>query len=353
MADSAEKLIDSAMHARSDAVRGTASAALLVQFAGERGVAAGRCLRGTGIAAEALRDPAAEITGRQEQALARNIVAALGDPPGLGLEAGLRYGLPTYGIFGFAMLSSSTLREAVSVAGSFLELAYALVDIVISDHAGDVQVAFDDAGTHPEIRRFAVERDSAAVMRVLRELFAEAIPLQRIAFSFPAPDDVGQYVATFGTEPSFGAGRNVASIAQQYLDVPLPRASAFAARQCQQQCAELLARRRIRAGIAGRVRDELLRDPRRMPSQDEIAASLHVSVRTLRRQLAGEQTSFRGLVGETRALLAEELLETGQMTVEEIADRLGYSEASSFVHAFKRWKGIPPSRFARVAATQS
>jgi AraC-like DNA-binding protein len=87
-----------------------------------------------------------------------------------------------------------------------------------------------------------------------------------------------------------------------------------------------------------------------MPPQDQVAATLHVSVRTLRRQLGDEGTTFRALVEETRQLLAEELLGTGRLTVEEIADRLGYAEASSFVHAFKRWKGIPPRRYARQVA---
>ena len=85
-----------------------------------------------------------------------------------------------------------------------------------------------------------------------------------------------------------------------------------------------------------------------MPAQDEVASALHLSVSTLRRRLAEEQTTFRALVEETRQLLAEELLATRRLTIEEIADRLGYAEASSFVHAFKRWKGVPPRRYAQT-----
>jgi AraC-like DNA-binding protein len=84
-----------------------------------------------------------------------------------------------------------------------------------------------------------------------------------------------------------------------------------------------------------------------MRSQDQVASALHFNVRTLRRQLADEGTTFRALVEETRQLLAEELLATGRLTIEEIADRVGYAEASSFVHAFKRWKGVAPRRYAR------
>jgi AraC-like DNA-binding protein len=48
--------------------------------------------------------------------------------------------------------------------------------------------------------------------------------------------------------------------------------------------------------------------------------------------------------------LAEELLATGRLTVEQVADRVGYAEASSFVHAFRRWNGIAPRRWAREQA---
>ena len=66
--------------------------------------------------------------------------------------------------------------------------------------------------------------------------------------------------------------------------------------------------------------------------------------RTLHRHLAAEGASFRQLLDEVRQALAEEML-AHRMTVDEVAERLGYSEASSFVHAFKRWKGISPRTY--------
>ena len=58
---------------------------------------------------------------------------------------------------------------------------------------------------------------------------------------------------------------------------------------------------------------------------------------------------FRQLLDEVRQALAEELLATGGLTLEEIAERLGYGEVSNFIHAFKRWKGVAPRRFQRGA----
>ena len=58
---------------------------------------------------------------------------------------------------------------------------------------------------------------------------------------------------------------------------------------------------------------------------------------------------WRALGHAVRQALAEELLATGGLTLEEIAERLGYGEVSNFIHAFKRWKGVAPRRFQRGA----
>ncbi|MOA54005.1 transcriptional activator FtrA [compost metagenome] len=48
-----------------------------------------------------------------------------------------------------------------------------------------------------------------------------------------------------------------------------------------------------------------------------------------------------------RQTLAEELLASTGLSLEEIADRLGYGEVSNFLHAFKRWRGMTPGRYRR------
>jgi AraC-like DNA-binding protein len=80
---------------------------------------------------------------------------------------------------------------------------------------------------------------------------------------------------------------------------------------------------------------------------DSVARQLVMSPRTLRRRLEAEGTSYRALVDEVRQALAEEMLATGALTVEDVAIRLGYAEASSFIYAFKRWKGTTPAAYAR------
>jgi AraC-like DNA-binding protein len=83
-------------------------------------------------------------------------------------------------------------------------------------------------------------------------------------------------------------------------------------------------------------------------SIERCAQKLGLSVRTLQGKLAVQAIKFSDLVEEERERLARVYLRRGDMSLEEIAERLGYGEQTSFGRAFKRWTGMTPQRF-RVA----
>jgi AraC-like DNA-binding protein len=75
-----------------------------------------------------------------------------------------------------------------------------------------------------------------------------------------------------------------------------------------------------------------------------VAKQLGMSVRSLRRHLAQEGTSFGDVLDGLRNRLAVRYLEDKRISVQQIAWLLGYSEAGAFNHAFKRWTGTSPGR---------
>ena len=81
------------------------------------------------------------------------------------------------------------------------------------------------------------------------------------------------------------------------------------------------------------------------PTLDRLARRLHMSARTLHRRLAEESTTFRQVVSEVRQELAERHLREGKLAIAEIAFLLGFSEASAFHRAFKRWTGLSPQKY--------
>lgn len=326
-----------------DIRRNVVSAQLLTRLAGERGLALEACLQDTRIDADTFADPQTEITAGQELQVVRNIVRKLGHIPGIGLDAGQRYRLSTYGIWGFALASSPTFRSAAQIAMRYLDLSYAFVRFRIEQHGSDLMILLDDSEIPEDLRQFLVERDFAAWANAAGEMRPGGFPSHRALFRFARPAYAERFTKLAGVEPSFGEAINAVIIDAAFLDEPLPQANPMLARMCEDQCRQLLAKRLVREGVAGQVRDRLLRLSGKLPSITDIANELCIAPRSLRRRLDEEGTSFRALLDEVRQALAEEMLTTLGMKLDEVASRLGYSEPASFIHAFKRWKGVSPN----------
>lgn len=322
--------------------RPVTSAALIARLGQEQGLTLDACLAGTGLTEATLTAPDATVLALDELQIARNLIRQLGDDTPLGLEAGLRYHLTAYGIWGYALLSSPTLRSAIDIGLRYLDLTYAFCRIRGEARGDELWLILDDHDIPDDLRRFMVERDGAAIMTIQRELFAQAIPIKAVGYRFPPPAYPERLREIFGVEAHYNAECNYAVLDSSLLDLPLPQANPVTAAFCESQCQALLSQRQTRSGLAARVRDSLLKRPGHMPDMETTARELGLSLRTLHRRLQDEGTSFRVLLEEVRETLAEEFLQANHLSLEEIADRLGYAEASSFIHAFKRWKGYPP-----------
>lgn len=331
-----------------DLPRPPTSLLVSTQYAAEFGLTAEQCLAGTGLKMPQLLDPAVEVTARHDLVVTRNLIELLGSRVRrLGLEVGLCYHLVAYGIWGFALISSPTVRAAVEVGLRFFDLTFSLGRMRAREAVnGELHLVLDAPDVPPGLRRYFVERDAAAIMAIYRELLKDPSSRGRIQFAFPPPPEgTGRYIEIFGVTPTFDAVETVIAIEADLTHTVLPQANPHTTALAVGQCRELLDRRRARTGVAGRVRDVLVAHIADPPDANSVAANLHMSGRTLRKRLATEGTSYRTLLDEVREYLAEELLITARLPVEQIAYRLGYVEVSSFSQAFRRWKGVGPREF--------
>ncbi|WP_407689455.1 AraC family transcriptional regulator [Mycobacterium sp. HUMS_1102779] len=337
-----------------DFPRNTASAALMTEFGRENGLAAAEVLEGSGLSESDLRDHRRMITGRQELAVAANLVDRLGDPANLGVRVGGGYHVGSLGIFGFACLTSSTLGDAVRFAARFYELSYGfcLPSVTVDGPLAALRLDLPDL-TGP-VAEFLTRRDLAAIARVMAESLGRTVPFASVEFAGPAPAS-GDAAARqmFGVTPRYHSPVTVASWPAALLDDRLPQASEISVAMCEQQCDALLERRRARTGVARRVRERLASIDGKPHTISGVARQLAMSERTLRRRLAEENTTFRDLAEEVHRVLAEELLATGALSVDDVALRLGYAEATSFIAAFKRWTGTTPARYQRKVAPRA
>ncbi len=331
-----------------------ASVQLMVQLAARRGWSADECLAGSGIDPGALDDPFAEITARQEFDVMRNLDELRCGEPGFWVEVGTNYHAGMHGSWGMALLTSRSLRDAIELTTEFVELAWVFTTITVTEYVDtdEVGITIDNGDLPPDVASILVERISAAITSILRDLTNHGVPASSVRFRHSAPSNTSRYIDAFGTEPSFDADRNELIGDSAWLDTPLPQANDLVRRGYEAACRDLLGKRRARTGFAGAVRDALTREPGRIPPLAEVAGALNVSPRTLARRLTDEGASYRALVDELRQALAEELLRNSPLTTAQIANRLGYTDSANFIRAFKRWRDMTPRSFRSTSATR-
>jgi AraC-like DNA-binding protein len=327
--------------------RGTAGARILVELARDRGIGAEHVLAATGLTAPELADPDALIEAGQELAIARNLLAALGNQPGLGVEAGQRYTIGSLGIWGFALLTCPTVGDLLRLGTHYAALSFAFIHPRYELIDGGARVVLEDHEIPEDVRAFFVERELAKLSTL-----APVVQDSLDGFSLETRFDGvrGRMMRERLPYLPLHVGREVhALVCRKPLDEPLPQSDQVTALALEHGCQELIDRRRRVGAFATRVRARLLVRPREMAEMDEIASELGVDERTLRRRLSAEGTSFRALVNDVRETLATELLTTGGLTVEGTAERLGYHDASGFSRAYTSWTGRRPGAVHRTA----
>jgi AraC-like DNA-binding protein len=82
-----------------------------------------------------------------------------------------------------------------------------------------------------------------------------------------------------------------------------------------------------------------------LPGPEQVAARLSISPQTLRRKLAAERTSFQRVRDQLRRDVAVSALARGDASIEQLSERLGFSEPSAFHRAFRRWTGATPRAY--------
>lgn len=321
--------------------RSAASARLLLELADERSLDMVACLRGTGLNMGQLAEPGSEIATAQEERLIANIVALVGTDSDFAVAAGRRYRLEIFGMLGFACMSAPTVREMLAISLRYQDLAFTLARARAEREAGHTYIALTGSHLLAPVRRFAIEQCISTVWTAVAEIDAAA-PRPRVELVYPQPDLTDPFEQHFGSPARYGLAVDRIGYPNTYLDRPRSQIDPAALELCERQCRDMIARRRARVGTVGFVRELLSRASGPPPSMQTVARDLNTSVRTLRRALAAEGTTFREVDESVRVDRSMTMLLNDGDSVDRIAWALGYATTPAFVRAFKRWKGMPP-----------
>jgi AraC-like DNA-binding protein len=131
----------------------------------------------------------------------------------------------------------------------------------------------------------------------------------------------------------------------RYLHMPLLQDERTLKHFLERSPADLLSRPDDGDSLSSRLRRLLSRDSANWPDLEAVAAQMHISPQTLRRHLREEGTSFQELKDQLRRDIAIYHLGRADLSLQQIAEQLGFSEPSAFHRAFKKWTGLTPGAY--------
>ena len=299
-------------------------------------------LHGSGINAADLGRADSRITTRQEMLVCANAVARRRD---IGLELGRRMHVSSYGMLGYALLSSATLGDALRLALRYPALLGTLFHLRLIEDGERIWFSASDYREEAELAAFNAEFCLVSLKVICDDLLGRPLPLLAARFIHSQPDYREQYRETFTCPLHFNAEDNAFAFDRAWLEQALPLADRVAHGTMAERCRQLNLEFTGRQAWLGRIRQLLADQLIAPPGLEGLARQMNCSSRTLRRHLGEMGSSYQQLLDELRFERAKQLLGEGQMPIYRIAEELGFSETASFRHAFMRWSGIAPSHF--------
>jgi len=306
--------------------------------------------RAAGVDPATLGVPGKRISTRTSLRLMRSIEVVVADPA-LGLAVARQQHATAMHALGYAWLASSTLGEAFRRFARYARVVSELWALRIEEAPSGVRLSFVFPAHEARRPDWLYDWLAAGTVRLSRLICGERFAPLEVALVRERPPDATPFEEWFRSAITWAAPEVNLFCSSEDWARPIPTGNPDVAAATERVALDYLARldrNDTVTQVRQRIRESL---PSGVPSQAEVARALHLSPRTLARRLEEADTSFTGLLDETRRALAEQYLQRTDYSVAEVAYLVGFAESSSFNRAFRRWTGRPPGD-ARSGARQ-
>lgn len=174
----------------------------------------------------------------------------------------------------------------------------------------------------------------------------QTVALESVAISRERPSYAHEYNFLFMAPVQFAQNTNSIRFSANYLDMPIRRDNHELEQFLNQSSMRLMSNPDLDNSLVSRIRSMIKHDvDGQFPEFELVADKLHLTTATLRRRLRAEGSSYQQLKDDIRRDTAIHLLSRGTVSMEQVAENVGFSEPTSFFRAFKRWTGVTPRAY--------
>lgn len=257
--------------------------------------------------------------------------------------------MPDIGTF---LATSPTLRDTLRVFDWVRELINPALTVRLEERGEEAWLMQEFVQGEGLLTPYFIESTFASIYRFARTLLGERALIGRLCLRYPAPPHAAEYTRYFGVEVHFSQPEHAMVFPRGLLDERLGGAFPALHRQAeyrvQRQLTALPRMPPAEGGIAALIGQSFAAQPELLGQGIErMAAALGLHPRTLQRRLQDAGQGYAELQSRARFKLAADWLQAGELSIEAVSERLGFSDRRSFTRAFTRWAGISPSAFRK------
>jgi len=323
----------------------------LISYAAQQDIPAEILCRRGGIDLALLRseEPVA-ISTRQLNDLFEAAVALSGDRL-FGLHFGELLQLAALGIVGAVIRNSRTIGEALENCAAYTPLLTDLFDLTVAARPDGFVVRLlpfaERLQGFPVLKKHILELSMAFVLHEMDGLLL--VKMKPASVQLPcSPEDLPEYQRVFRISEVVDGTDHVMAFPYASLQEPILTAN-YALQQVLVERLAASNRQYPDVHSVSRRLVQLMKGNSYLgvPELGAMAASLHMSVRTLQRKLREEGVRYQQLAESVRKELAIDYLSAGEQSVKQVSFMLGYADAGAFGRAFKKWMGVTPQEYIR------
>jgi AraC-like DNA-binding protein len=292
-----------------------------------------------------------------EQSLQLDIVSdaiELLQDPLLGVKTGSQVSFTSYGTYAMLLMTAPNLMDALKAGVQFQSLSLLFSQMTLHILPSYIELRYTLPASTNSLRTFIADRDLMGIFTFIKEMIDEPESyILGVGSARPRPDKIinAEYKHYIAFEVEFDQVNNWIRLDKSILMLPQKHGNELAHQLYRVQAYELLRKFYPEADdIVSQTKQILQGYESNYPNVPEVAKMFGVSERTYRRKLDAAKTSYRYLLDEQKKKRCLDMLVSKSVSVNKLAEVLGYSESASFLRAFKRWTGTTPKRYIKKLA---
>ncbi|MDF1822894.1 MAG: AraC family transcriptional regulator [Alcanivoracaceae bacterium] len=318
----------------------------MLQGAARSGADIPSLLASTGIPRSLLDDPDARIERETFIRLMLSVMQQTEDEF-LGFGQGRKSKPGTFSMMAHAVINCSNLEKAVLRGLKFYQLFDLEVrcDLVRDDEFAELRII---ANPRLDFREVIVESLIFLSLRFMSWLVGKAIEPELIELDFSRAQQDDEYRSLFNCPVEYERDISRVLFKRDYLELPLVQNELSLSKFLKDSLAQLLDGNIHNVGLPAQIRAIISKEyGNNFPDFSEICEKLNMTPQTLRRRLKEANTSYQEIKDNIRKDASIYYLSKPELSIDEIALLMGFSEASSFHRAFKKWTSKTPSVYRR------